>query len=74
MKSRSGRGLSFTQRIDPAIFEGRDGIKRMADLIRAFVDQKIFHLQLNVTSSETLRAAQREPEKHRDLDGQGGGF
>ena len=60
-------GLSLTARIDSELFKNNTGIKRMADLIRTFVDQKIFHLQLNVTSSETLRAAQKEPEKHRDL-------
>ncbi|MGR3294747.1 MAG: glycyl radical protein [Candidatus Bathyanammoxibius sp.] len=60
-------GLALTSRIDPAVFKSRDGMKRMADLLRAFVDQKIFHLQLNVVSSDTLRAAQEEPEKHRGL-------
>ncbi|MEE8372106.1 MAG: pyruvate formate lyase family protein [Dehalococcoidia bacterium] len=60
-------GLSLTSRVDPAVFKSRDGMKRMADMIRTFVDQKIFHLQLNVVSSDALRAAQEEPEKHRDL-------
>jgi formate C-acetyltransferase len=60
-------GLSLTARLDPAMFKNRDGVKRLADLIRAFVDQKVFHLQFNITSSETLRAAQKEPEKYRDL-------
>jgi len=60
-------GLALTSRIDPAVFRDEDGLKRMADLMRTFVDQKIFHVQFNVVSSETLRAAQREPEKYRDL-------
>ena len=60
-------GLSLTSRIDAAVFQSTDGIKRMADLLRAFVDQKIFHLQLNVVSSDILKTAQKEPEKHRDL-------
>jgi formate C-acetyltransferase len=60
-------GLSLTSRIDPGVFKSKDGVKRMADMIRTFVDQKIFHLQFNITSSETLRAAQREPDKYRDL-------
>jgi formate C-acetyltransferase len=37
------------------------------DLIRSFADQKIFQIQINVISSETLRAAQREPQKYRDI-------
>ena len=60
-------GLSLTSRIDPAVFRGADGFKRMADLMRAFVDQKVFHIQFNVVSSDTLRAAQKEPEEYRDL-------
>jgi formate C-acetyltransferase len=39
----------------------------LADLIRVFVDQKVDHLQINVVHSETLRAAQRKPEKYQDL-------
>jgi len=60
-------GLALTSRISPAVFKSEDGFKRMADLMRTFVDQKIFHVQFNVVSSDTLRAAQREPEKYRDL-------
>ncbi len=60
-------GLSLTSRIDPAVFQNEDGVKRMADLMRTFVDQKIFHVQFNVVSSDELRAAQKEPEKYRDL-------
>ena len=60
-------GLPVTCRIDPAVFKTKDGVKRFADLIRVFVDQKVFHLQFNVVSSETLKAAQKEPEKYKDL-------
>ncbi len=59
-------GVTFNLRIDPSVF--RDGsVQRLADLIRTFVDQKIFHMQLNVISSDTLKAAQKEPREHRDL-------
>ncbi len=60
-------GLSLTTRIDTAVFEDRDGVKRLADLIRTFVDQKIFHLQINTISSDTLKAAQVKPDEYRDL-------
>jgi len=60
-------GLSLTTRIDPAVFKTRDGIKRLADLLRVFVDQKVFHLQINVVSSDVLKAAQKTPEEYRDL-------
>jgi len=35
--------------------------------MRTFIDQKVFHIQFNVTSSDTLKAAQKEPEEYRDL-------
>jgi len=60
-------GLSLTARLDPAVFQKGDGVKRMADLMRTFVDQKVFHIQFNVTSSDMLKAAQKKPEEYRDL-------
>lgn len=32
-----------------------------------FVDQKVDHVQINVVSSDTLKAAQKEPAKYKDL-------
>jgi len=60
-------GITLNMKLDPAVFKNRDGVKRLADLIRVFVDQKIFHIQINVVSSDTLRAAQKEPEKYKEL-------
>jgi len=60
-------GVSLNMRLDPLIFEDDYGFKRMADLIRTFVDQKIHHIQFNVVSSDTLKAAQKEPDKYKDL-------
>ena len=60
-------GTPLNMRIDPAVFKDKNGVKRLADLVRTFVDQKICHVQVNVVSSDTLREAQKEPEKHRDL-------
>lgn len=59
-------GLILNMRIDPAIVRNGN-VLRLTQLIRSFVDQKIYHVQINVISSETLRAAQKEPEKYRDL-------
>ncbi len=60
-------GLSLSSRIDPGVFKHRDGAKRLADALRAFVDLKVFHLQINVVSSDTLKAAQKAPDEYRDL-------
>jgi len=58
--------IVLNMRIDPAAVQGGD-VSRLAALIRAFIDQKIYHININIVSSDTLRAAQKEPEKHRDL-------
>jgi len=60
-------GIVLNLRIDPVAVREKDGVKRLADLIRAFVDQKIYHVQINAVSSETLEAAQENPGQHRDL-------
>jgi formate C-acetyltransferase len=60
-------GTPLNIRIEPGIFKDSSGIKRLADFLRVFVDQKIFHLQINVVSSDILQEAQQEPEKHRGL-------
>ena len=59
-------GVVLNMRFGPEAF--RDGdVRRMVDLIRTFVDQKIYHIQINVVSSDTLKEAQVEPTKHREL-------
>lgn len=60
-------GVLLNTRIDPAVVRDRAGVKRFADLIRTFIDMKIYHVQLNIVSSDTPRAAQNEPEKYTDL-------
>jgi len=60
-------GITLNMKLDPAVFDQEDGYKRLADLVRVFVDQKVFHMQTNVVSADTLRAAQEEPDKHKEL-------
>jgi len=60
-------GMVLNMTLDQVVFKTDDGFKRMADMIRAFVDQRIYHVQFNVVSADILKAAQKEPEKHRDL-------
>jgi len=60
-------GIIFNMRIDPTVFKVDGGVNKLADMIRTFVDQKIYHVQINVVSTETLRAAQEEPDSYKDL-------
>ena len=60
-------GQTLNMRLDPSVFYDEDGVKRLADFIRTFVDQKIHHVQFTIVSSDAMRAAQKEPGKYRDL-------
>lgn len=37
------------------------------NFLRAFVDLKLWHIQFSIINSDTLRAAQNDPEKYRNL-------
>jgi len=60
-------GTQLNLRLDPAVFKDGNGIRRCASLLRTFVDDNIWHVQINVVSTDTLRAAQKDPDKYRDL-------
>jgi|TARA_B100001964_G_C13993799_1_gene491809 formate C-acetyltransferase len=59
-------GAILNLRLAPEAIRNGD-VSRLAALLRAFIDQKIYHTQINIVSSDTLRAAQRDPEQYRDL-------
>ena len=60
-------GQTLNMRLNGEIFSSLAGARRLAAMIRTFVDLKIHHCQFNMVSSETLRAAQREPKAYQDL-------
>jgi formate C-acetyltransferase len=59
-------GAILNMRLDPTVVENGD-VSRLVALLRSFIDQKIYHIQINIVSSDTLRAAQKDPEQYRDL-------
>lgn len=60
-------GTLLNQKFTPEIFQSAAGIERIVHLIRAYFMMDGHHIQFNVVSADTLRKAQREPEKYRDL-------
>lgn len=60
-------GLLLNQRFDPAIVKGEKGIDILEAVLRAHFKKQGDHLQINVVDDETLRAAQKEPEKYRNM-------
>ena len=60
-------GTLLNMRLDPASVKGDIGLARIVTIIRSYVDLNIYHIQFNVVSSETLRCAQKDPEKYKSL-------
>ncbi|GAB6152088.1 glycyl radical protein [Desulfosporosinus burensis] len=64
--ARTG-GTLLNLKFTPQVLEGDDGINKLAQLVRSYFKLGGHHIQFNVVNAKTLRAAQAEPEKHRDL-------
>jgi formate C-acetyltransferase len=60
-------GTLLNQKFTPQLLADADGIKKLAALIRAYFSMDGHHIQFNVVTAETLRAAQQNPGKFRDL-------
>jgi formate C-acetyltransferase len=60
-------GTLLNQKFSPHILADDDGIDKLAHLIRSYFKLDGHHIQLNVVSADTLREAQKHPEKYRDL-------
>lgn len=57
----------INMKFSPANLAGEAGTRRLMQVIRSWRDLKLWHLQFNIINRDTLIAAQREPEKYRDL-------
>jgi formate C-acetyltransferase len=70
-----GRNLSFREKggdlinlkFTPATVSGEQGTQRLMQIIRTWCDLKHWHIQFNIVNKETLLAAQKDPEKYRNL-------
>ncbi|MHB1004856.1 MAG: pyruvate formate lyase family protein [Chloroflexota bacterium] len=60
--------------MDPAAIKGENGLQRLIAFVRGFLEMGGAVLTVTVTDVETLRRAQREPEKYRGLRVRMGGW
>jgi len=60
-------GTLLNQKFAPHVLEGKGGLDQLISLIRTYFKLGGHHVQFNVVRADTLRAAQREPERYRDL-------
>ncbi len=51
----------------PGTVAGDEGSRKLRQLVETFFDLGGMHIQYNVVGGETLREAQADPEKHRNL-------
>ncbi len=58
---------ALTLSFHPTAITGEEGLRKFESFLQTFLLLGGIQLQTNVVDTETLRAAQREPEKYRDL-------
>jgi formate C-acetyltransferase len=60
-------GTLLNQKFSPSFFEDEDSYANITALIRSYFSMNGHHIQFNVVNAETLKDAQRHPERYRDL-------
>ncbi len=60
-------GTLLNMKLTPSLVGDEDGIDKLAHLVRTYFKLGGHHVQFNVVRRETLREAQAQPERHRDL-------
>ncbi len=60
-------GTLLNMKFTPSLLEGEAGIRNLVRLVRGYFKMGGHHVQFNVVGADTLRAAQADPESHRDL-------
>ena len=64
---REKEGDLINLKFSPANVAGEDGTRRLMQIIRTWSRLKHWHVQFNILNKETLLAAQKEPDKYRNL-------
>jgi formate C-acetyltransferase len=60
-------GTLMNLKFHPSALSGSDGWMKLSELMKTYFDMGGMELQLNIISTETLKAAQLKPENYRDL-------
>ncbi len=60
-------GTLLNMKFLPGVLASEDGISALGHLVRSYFRMDGHHVQFNVVDIETLREAQKNPERHRDL-------
>jgi len=60
-------GTLLNMKFSPQVIQGEEGLGKFAHLVRSYFKMDGHHVQFNVVNAETLREAQQQPEKFRNL-------
>ncbi len=63
----ASNGSLLNMKFLPSFFKDEKALELFASFLRTFVDLKIQHIQFNVVSTDTLWAAQEEPQNYHGL-------
>lgn len=64
---REKGGDLINLKFSPANVAGEEGTRRLMQIIRTWSELKHWHVQFNIINKETLLAAQKDPDKYRNL-------
>ena len=60
-------GTLLNQKFAPQLLADEEGIHNLGHIVRSYFKMDGHHIQFNVVTADTLRDAQKRPEKYRDL-------
>ncbi|MFX1490192.1 MAG: pyruvate formate lyase family protein, partial [Promethearchaeota archaeon] len=60
-------GTLLNQKFTPQFLSNKSGISKLAHLIRSYFEMDGHHIQFNVVSADTLKAAKENPEEYNNL-------
>lgn len=60
-------GTLLNQKFSPNIFKTEEDLHKISALIRSYFKLKGHHIQFNIVTANTLKKAQKNPEKYRNL-------
>lgn len=60
-------GTLLNQKFTPQLLDSDNDVEKFMHLIRAYFRMDGHHVQFNVVTADTLRKAQKDPQKYRDL-------
>ncbi|MDO5516324.1 MAG: glycyl radical protein [Clostridium sp.] len=63
----ASNGTLYNQKFLPSAVAGDTGLQNFASVVRSYFDHKGMHVQFNVIDRETLLAAQKDPQKYKNL-------